>query len=212
MKKVYQFTLVLKNVDENTPGIEDSLYEVGCDDALINFRDGTVYLDFDREAKSLKDAVISAIQDVESSSSGAIVINVAPEDWVTESEIAKRTSSSRQVVSLWTKNKRRKSFPKPIMKLSDRSPFWKWREITEWLYCNELISKNAVEEAEFLENINFVLEERNPRIKIIRQRLIKEIEMIGTLKSGLPKAKGYTELLNKNEYNNIKPDPKHSSL
>ncbi len=175
MKKIYQFTLVLKGVDENTPNLEDSLYDAGCDDALINFRDGTVYLDFDRESESLKSAVISAIKNVESSSLGGVVVSVAPEDWVTESEIAKRTSNSRQIVSLWTKDKRRKFFPKPIMKLTDRSPFWRWREIAEWLYDNKLIDKQEVEKAEFLEDINAVLEERDPKIRIARQMLLKEI-------------------------------------
>jgi hypothetical protein len=64
-QKIYQFTLVLKNVDENTTDLEDSLFEAGCDDALINFRNGTVYLDFDRKAHFLDDAVIDAIRDVE---------------------------------------------------------------------------------------------------------------------------------------------------
>lgn len=72
-QKTYQFTLELKNIDENTPGLEDSLYEAGCDDALIVFRDGIVYLDFDRSAKSLSDAINSAIQDVESSTVKAVV-------------------------------------------------------------------------------------------------------------------------------------------
>ncbi len=70
MKKkqnIYQFTLVLKNVDEDTPNLEDSLFQAGCDDSLINFRNGTVYLDFDREATSLEEAVMSAIKNVVSS-------------------------------------------------------------------------------------------------------------------------------------------------
>lgn len=120
-------------------------------------------------------AVMSAIKNIESSPFGKIVINVAPEDWVTESEIAKRTSNSRQIVSLGTKDKRRKLFPKPIMKLSSRSPFWKWREIAEWLYKNKLIDKQEVEKAEFLEDINVVLEERDPKIRIARQRLLEEM-------------------------------------
>src|SRR5215208_2964711 len=117
ISKTYQFTLVLKNVDENTPGLEDSLYEVNCDDALINFRNGAVYLDFDRAATSLEQAVISAIRDIESASIDAIVSHVAPEDLVTESEVAKRLEMKRQAVSLWIKGERRKSFPKPVMKL-----------------------------------------------------------------------------------------------
>lgn len=177
-QKKYQFTLILKNVDENTPGLEDSLYEVGCDDALINFRNGTVYLDFDRQASSLEKAVMSAIKQVESSSIGAIVAHIAPEDLVTESEVAKRLHVKRQAVSLWIHNERRKSkpFPKPIMKLSHRSPFWKWREIVEWLYqCHVIKEKELVENAEFIENMNAVLGERDSRIRKSKQELLKKL-------------------------------------
>lgn len=179
-EKSYQFILVLKNVDEKTSGLEDNLFESGCDDALINFRSGTVYLDFDRKAASLEEAVLSAIRDVESSSLGAIVGNVAPEDLVTESEVAKRLHVARQAVSLWIKGERRKDkpFPKPIMKLSHKSPFWKWREIVEWLFDNKLININAedVKNALFLETLNAVLEERDINIKKSREGLLKKFE------------------------------------
>jgi hypothetical protein len=181
MQKSYQFILVLKNVDENTPNLEDSLFEAGCDDALINFRNGTVYLDFDRKATSLEEAVMAAIKDVEASSVGAVVINVAPEDLVTESDVAKRLHVKRQAVSLWIKGERRKSkpFPKPIMKLSARSPFWKWREVVEWLYDNNLIikEKEEVDNACFLEMMNVMLEERDLKIRKSHQGLLKRVEI-----------------------------------
>jgi len=180
-KKIYQFTLVLKHVDDKTKNLEDSLYEAGCDDALINFRNGTVYLDFDRKASSLEEAVLSAIKNVESSSINAVVASVAPEDFVTEAEIAKRLLIGRQAVSLWIKGERRKikPFPKPIMKLSDKSPFWKWREVIEWLYDNNLVKeKEAVENALFLETVNAILEERDVKIKQNRQGLLKKFEKL----------------------------------
>lgn len=173
-KKIYQFTLVLRNVDEKTPGLEDSLYNAGCDDALMNFRDGTVYLDFDSLANSLEEAVMCAIRRVEATSVGAIVVNVAPEDWVTESEVAKRLICKRQTISLWGKEKRRKSFPRPMMKLANRSPFWKWREIVEWLYQNKLIDCQEVENAIFMENVNAALGERDPRNQEKKQELLKK--------------------------------------
>ncbi len=83
-QKDYQFTLILKNVDENTPNLEDSLYEAGCNDALINFRNGTVSLDFDRKANSIDDAVMSAIRDVESATINPIVMSVLSEGVVRE--------------------------------------------------------------------------------------------------------------------------------
>ncbi len=64
----YKFTLELRGVDEHIPDLEDKLYEANCDDALINFRNGIVSLDFDREALNMEDAIASAIKDVESSS------------------------------------------------------------------------------------------------------------------------------------------------
>lgn len=44
MNNSYQFTLVLDGVDENTTNLDDILFEAGCDDALINYKTGTVYL------------------------------------------------------------------------------------------------------------------------------------------------------------------------
>lgn len=181
MKKnehTFQFTLILNNVDTITPGLEDSLYEAGCDDALINFRNGTVYLDFDRRASSLKEAVISAIKQIESSSLNAIVGGVAPDNFVTESEVAQRLSMKRQAISLWIKGQRRAStpFPSPKLKLTNKSPLWKWNEITEWLYANQIIKqKEIVETAMFIEDINAALEERNATTRAHRQKLVKKL-------------------------------------
>lgn len=174
--KTYQFTLILKNVDENTVGLEDSLYEANCDDALINFKNGAVYLEFDRKATSLEEAVISAIKDVQSSSIDADIASIAPENFVTESEIAKRLKTSRQTVSLWIKGKRRKFFPQPMMRLAHKSSLWKWNEICLWLYANKIITdKNIVENALFFSNINAALEERDSKAREIRHYLLERI-------------------------------------
>lgn len=42
----------------------DNLFEAGCDDALVHSVDGVWYVDFDREAPTLREAVTSAIADV----------------------------------------------------------------------------------------------------------------------------------------------------
>lgn len=173
---IYQFILILKNVNENTPGLEDSLYEAGCDDALINFRNGAVYLEFDREGVSFEEAVISAIKDVQSSTLNAEVLRVAPENLVTLSEMAKRLGVTRQIVSLWIKGERRKSFPAPIMRLIEKSPLWNWCEVTDWLYQNRIIDNKAlVDNALFIENINAALEERDIKTRSIRHNLLERI-------------------------------------
>lgn len=180
MKKSYQFTLILKNVNENTPNLDDSLYEAGCDDSLINVRNNAVFLDFDRKGVSFEETVISTIKEVESASVNPIVTSVAPEDLVTMSEAANRLNKSRQVLFLWINEARRKSttmpFPQPTMKLSDRSPLWKWKEIIEWLYFHNLVKeKELVDRAIFIENLNAVLDERDQRIRKTRAAILKKL-------------------------------------
>ena len=172
----YQFTLVLKNVDEKTLHLEDSLYEAGCDDALINYRNGAVYLEFDREASSLEDAVISAIKNVRSTTIDADVASVAPENLVTESEIAKRLDVSRQTISLWIKGERRKNFPTPIMRLSEKSPLWKWDEVVIWLFENNIINdRQKLDHALFFANINAALGELDKKSRDMQHHLLERI-------------------------------------
>lgn len=184
--KPYEFTLVLDGVDENTPLLEDHLFECGCDDALINFRNGAVYLDFTREASSFEKAVFSAIKDIESSKTEARVVTVAPEDLVTESDIAKRVHKPKQTISLWVKGSRRtgSNFPKPCMKLSDKSPFWRWREVAKWLYQNHIVQeKEIVNNAVFIESLNKILDDRDPVIRRSKKTLLNKVEKISNLVS-----------------------------
>ena len=128
------------------------------------------------EAISFEEAVISAIKAVKSSSVAAEVASVAPENLVTESEIAKRLNKSRQIISLWIKGKRRKSFPPPVMRLTEKSPLWNWCEVVNWLYENKLIDDiNTVENALFIANINAALDERDSKTREIRHRLLERI-------------------------------------
>ena len=181
MKKqeTYEFTLVLDGVDDKTQGLEDQLFEAGCDDALINFRNGTVYLDFCRDAHSFDEAVISAIQAVESISAGAKVISILPDDLVTEAEIAKRLKKSRQIVSLWVKRERREAtpFPNPVSRLSYKSPMWRWFDVVQWLDQQALIQdKKLLLSAKFIENLNAVLGERDPEIRDYRHHILAQLQ------------------------------------
>jgi hypothetical protein len=71
-KQEYEFTLILSGVGELTPGVLDTLYEAGCDDALIGMREGTAYAEFCREADSFQQAVLSAVKNVETAGFRAI--------------------------------------------------------------------------------------------------------------------------------------------
>jgi hypothetical protein len=76
---VYSFTLRLCGLRGRiTDETQNTLFEAGCDDALLRQCDGHVFLDFDREGKSLTQAIVSAIQAVEASGAGFTVVEVIP--------------------------------------------------------------------------------------------------------------------------------------
>jgi hypothetical protein len=72
--RVQKFTLILSGVPKLTDEGADAPFEAGCGDALVGTRDGVVFLDFSREAESLRAAMLSAIADVEKSGVGAKVV------------------------------------------------------------------------------------------------------------------------------------------
>lgn len=166
MTNTYQFTLILDGVDDTTPNLEDILFGAGCDDALINFKNGTVYLDFDRESENLEEAVISAIKDIESAIVGAKVVSVAPEHLVSLTDIGERISLTRQAISLYILGQRGKGgFPKPVLKINNKSPLWKWSSVAEWFYQQGKISDHSIIDfANILEEINIALELRNEKV------------------------------------------------
>ncbi len=72
----FSFTLRVEGMDTSTDRYADALYEAGCDDALPVVVDGTLFLDFAREAPSYDRAVSSAQNDVEKA--GGRVVGVEP--------------------------------------------------------------------------------------------------------------------------------------
>lgn len=152
-------------------------------DALINYKNGTVYLDFDREAESLEQAILTAIKDIESSKVGAKIVSVAPEHWVSLSDIAKRVSMTRQAVSLFIQGERGLGdFPKPVLKIANKSPLWRWSNVAEW-FCQQgkIADHTIVDFANVIENMNAVLELRIVRDKKNhlehQKKLLKELDM-----------------------------------
>ena len=62
---IHHFTLIVDGLDLQHESAIDSLFDAGCGDALVGSTDGVQFIDFDREAASLDDAVLSAVADVE---------------------------------------------------------------------------------------------------------------------------------------------------
>ncbi len=62
----FTFTVTVEGRDLQAGAVVDALFDAGCDDALVGSSKWVQYLDFDREADSLEEAVQSAVADVES--------------------------------------------------------------------------------------------------------------------------------------------------
>ena len=75
-KTKHDFTLALTGISALDERVLDALFEAGCDDATPSVRSGRVYLTFSRRADSMKDAILSAISDVDKAQVGAQVIRV----------------------------------------------------------------------------------------------------------------------------------------
>jgi hypothetical protein len=155
----HDFVLVLGGIHELTQQVEDGLFEAGCDDATLSVRQGRVLLTFSRQGASLKDAIFSAIRDVNSSGIGAKVLRVDDCNLVTQSDIARRIGYSRQVVNQYISGARGGGgFPGPICHIVEGAPLWRWCEVSYWLWKKGLIREDVLRIARETEMINGVLE------------------------------------------------------
>ena len=159
-KEVHTFTLLLVNEHELTTELEDALFEAGCDDGMLFSKNQVVYIEFDRDADSLEEAVVSAINDVESA--GFQVARVEPSDLVTSAEISRRADRSRQSVAQIIKGKRGKGgFPIPVAGVTSKTSVWSWAEVSNWLLKEEKIDDLfLIKKAEVIRDVNETLELR----------------------------------------------------
>lgn len=160
----FDFALILGGVAELTSSVEDALFNVGCSDATLSMQYGLLYLEFSRSAKSLEVAIISAINDVRKSNTGAEVLRVDECNLVTASEIARRIGRSRQLVHQYMTGQRGPGgFPPPECHLTDNAPLWAWCAVSYWLVQNNLLRQEESRNAEVVEAINNWLESARQR-------------------------------------------------
>jgi hypothetical protein len=77
--KRHRFRLILSGVAEITPELANALYEATNGDIEFEVREGVASLDFDRRAAGLREAIRSAIRQVEGAGVGFRVIRVESE-------------------------------------------------------------------------------------------------------------------------------------
>lgn len=106
------------------------LFEAGVDDGVPESGPQGHSVGFDREAASLEDAVLSAIEEVEAA--GFEVLRVEPDELVSAADIGERTGRSRQSISSLISGSRGPGgWPRPVAG-NVRSPLWRWTDVAAW--------------------------------------------------------------------------------
>jgi hypothetical protein len=77
--KTNEFTLVISGISEITPDLASDLFQATSGDIEFNMCNGVAYLEFDREGSNLREAILSAISQVEGANLGFRVVRVESE-------------------------------------------------------------------------------------------------------------------------------------
>jgi len=77
--RTHSFTLILSGVAEITPELADALYAATQGDVELNLRDGVAFLEFERKAATLREAITAAVREVEGAEVGVRVVRVESE-------------------------------------------------------------------------------------------------------------------------------------
>jgi len=154
----HDFALILDGITDLTTQMEDALFEAGCDDATICVRAGRVFLTFSRTAPTMKEAILSAIRDVQEANIGARVLRVDSCNLVTQAEIARKIGRTRQLVSQYIAGTRGPGgFPAPACNITDGAPLWYWCEVAHWLWQNDMVKEDVARAARDTAAINSAL-------------------------------------------------------
>ncbi|MGN7611606.1 helix-turn-helix transcriptional regulator [Magnetococcales bacterium HHB-1] len=154
--KTFEFTLVLTISDSewDADTFEDKLFESGCDDALVfSGRRGVLALEFNRNALSAEQAILSALENIKTAFPTTELLEIKP-DLVTLSDIAKLLGQSRQNI------RKLEGFPPPI--ITAPSPLWHLYQVTQWYEKNkhQVFEKTLVAVAKAAWRQNAALEQK----------------------------------------------------
>jgi hypothetical protein len=156
----HQFTLIVEGPDLQTDEVADQLFAAGCDDALVGRSNAVQFLDFDREAPCLDDAILSAVADAEKVD-GLQVIRLADAGLVSMADIAAGAGRTRESVRLLVAGERGPGgFPAPVNDPRSRYRLWRTSEVRSW-FANALGEGPSRSDDQVLAAINAGLELRH---------------------------------------------------
>lgn len=169
--KEYDFALIATSKQkldaEEVCRIADNLFDAGADDCTVSLSGNTLIIEFDRESETYKDAVTSAIRQVNSIKE----LNVKSVDagqWVGLSDAAELSDLTRSALSKFSKGERGDGkFPAPYLRVSGKTPLYDWSEVASWLHEKALIDPEVVDNAKTTSKINVALRFNSDELKEI---------------------------------------------
>jgi hypothetical protein len=110
-----------------------TLPEAGCDDATVQAGPLGTFLDFNREASTMAEALVSAALDLEKIR-GLRAVGVYCENLVNLRGIAKMAGVTHEAVRLWATGRRNPGdFPAPVIISPGGEQIWELGPVTDWL-------------------------------------------------------------------------------
>lgn len=168
--------------------LTDLLFEAGCDDAILFQRDGFYYLEFDRVAPNLAEAIETALQDIRKI--GLSAKTVEPSDWVNLTEMAERIGKSREYLrSLLAGERNTTPPPAPISGSNAKNRLWRWSEASAWLAENtQLVERETVIEAWQIREVNEALSLNEPAPAYFKSSALYSFRMASNRKPSTKKS------------------------
>jgi len=185
--ELYNFTLSLSGVQSKTEGLADAIYDHGCDDALVFYHRSSVYVEFDREAESLHQAIKSAVYHIESANIGAFAISV-DSVLVGLSDVAELSDATRQAIT-FLKNGScgKEDFPDQTLRISGQSSLLDWSEVACWLNnCDRLGNIDKSTRERLVLNAK-TLSKWNLALRLRALQNLEDIDAIEKIAHSLPK-------------------------
>ncbi|HET6940760.1 MAG TPA: hypothetical protein VFH89_01225 [Sphingomicrobium sp.] len=172
--KTYEFTIIASGLDLEADDFETRFFEAGCDDATVGSQNGRILIDFSREAPSLTEAIVTAVESA--LQGGAIVERVEPDPLVSLSDMASRSGMTKGAMSNYSNGHRLDGFPAPTARVTTPSPLWNWAQVAKWLYRNGRISRDKALEAGVFAAANDILKSDGDTLADALERRTEELE------------------------------------
>ena len=166
---IHAFTVVLGREPTDD---EFDVLGVTCNDGGFVHGPGLSYVQFDREAPTLADAIASAVRDLEAA--GLAALRVQDEDLLTLADIAVRIGQSRESVRRYATGDRGPGgFPPPVNPAREGTVFYRWCEAAPWV--REHLGIDVPDTDPALVVANLILQARQHRHRVEHMSALSDL-------------------------------------